>query len=169
MDDLEDMHAYRSLPEVARYQYWEPMSRDHLTGKVAEWSLLDGQDGRNLTLGVVLRSSGRLIGDIMILMSHDEARQGEVGFTLHPDFQRKGFATEAVTALIDLSFDQFGLHRIFGCCDARNAGSYGLMEKLGMRREAHFREHARFKGGWDEEYVYAILEDEWRMRGETRH
>jgi RimJ/RimL family protein N-acetyltransferase len=35
------------------------------------------------------------------------------------------------------------------------------MERLGMRREAHFREHAIFKGGWDEEFYYAMLADEW--------
>ena len=63
--------------------------------------------------------------------------------------------------MLDFGFGQFNLHRIFGRCDARNTPPWRLMERLGMRREAHFREHAMFKGGWDEEFYYAMLSREW--------
>jgi RimJ/RimL family protein N-acetyltransferase len=54
------------------------------------------------------------------------------------------------------------MHRIYGRCDVRNHGSYKLMERMGMRREAHFIHNEIFKGEWGDEYIYAILEDEWR-------
>ncbi|MBU1176612.1 MAG: GNAT family N-acetyltransferase [Alphaproteobacteria bacterium] len=164
LDDFEALHAFLSLPEVAQYQFWEPMDRDKVAEKLADWMTLDGEEGRHLELGVVLKSSGRLIGDVFLGFRDLEARQGEIGFSLHPDVQRQGYGFEAVGALIDLGFEHYALHRIFGRCDARNPASYKLMEKLGMRREAHFREHALFKGGWDEEYYYAILEHEWRAK-----
>jgi RimJ/RimL family protein N-acetyltransferase len=54
------------------------------------------------------------------------------------------------------------MHRIYARCHARNMASWKVMERLAMRREAHFREHVLVKGAWDEEFIYAILEDEWR-------
>lgn len=64
-------------------------------------------------------------------------------------------------ALIGQGFGQGGLHRIFARCTARNSASYRLMERVGMRREAHFREHVLVRGVWDDELIYALLEDEW--------
>ena len=94
-----------------------------------------------------------------------EARQGELGWIFHPDHHGRGYATEAAAELLRLGFEDADLHRIYARCDARNDGSWRLMERLGMRREAHFREHALFKGGWDEEFYYAILRAEWVSQG----
>ena len=58
-------------------------------------------------------------------------------------------------------FEVMGLHRIYARCDAQNTASARVMQRLGMRQEAHFREHAQFKGRWDEELIWAILEHEW--------
>ncbi len=63
--------------------------------------------------------------------------------------------------MLELGFGRVDLHRIFARCDVGNAASWRLMERLGMRREAHFREHAIFKGRWDEEFHYALLQREW--------
>jgi len=66
--------------------------------------------------------------------------------------------------MLRLGFDELGLHRIIGRCDARNTASARLMERLGMRQEAHFRENERFKGEWGDELIYAMLAREWTER-----
>ncbi len=66
--------------------------------------------------------------------------------------------------MLRLGFDDLGLHRIIGRCDARNTASARLMERLGMRREAHFRENEWFKGEWGDELIYAMLDREWSER-----
>jgi RimJ/RimL family protein N-acetyltransferase len=116
------------------------------------------------TVAVLRQDSGELIGDCCLHIKDVEARQAEIGYSFHPDHQGQGFAREAVVELLRFGFESLGLHRIYARCDARNTGSWRLVEALGMRREAHFREHALFKGGWDEEFYYAMLEDEWRNR-----
>jgi RimJ/RimL family protein N-acetyltransferase len=75
-----------------------------------------------------------------------------------------GFATEGSILLLRLGFEVLGLHRIMGSCDARNTGSARVMERLGMRREAHFRESEIFKGEWGDELIYAMLASEWQAR-----
>ncbi len=66
--------------------------------------------------------------------------------------------------MLGLGFDGLRLHRITGSCAAQNAPSARLMERLGMRREAHFVHNEIVKGAWGDELVYAILEHEWRGR-----
>lgn len=163
--DAEAIHAYQSLPEIARYQYWEPRSLEEIREKLAEWVPMRRLDGEGtLAFAVETLNERRLIGDVSLRVTAVEARQGTFGFTLNPEHQGRGYATEACRALLKIGFDDLGLHRIFACCDARNRASWRVMERLGMRREAHFREHALFKGGWDEEFYYALLEDEWRKQ-----
>jgi len=161
-DDIDDLLSYHRLEEVARYQFWEPRDlaamEEHLQKCLGQQQISQDQDV--LALVVEMQGAGRVIGDLFFAVRDREARQGEIGFSFHPNFQGRGYASEAAGRLIRLGFEEYGMHRIFGRCDARNAGSARLMERLGMRKEAHFREHAIFKGGWDEEFVFAILEHE---------
>jgi len=85
----------------------------------------------------------------------------------HPDQQGRGYAAEAGRAVLELGFETFGLHRVYGSCDARNAASARLMERLGMRLEGTLRETEYVKGAWCDELIYAILADEWRARGSS--
>jgi RimJ/RimL family protein N-acetyltransferase len=109
----------------------------------------------------VLKDVGILIGDFTLAWRSREHQLGEIGFELHPDHQGKGYATEATAVLLRLGFEELGLHRIIGRCDGRNLASARLMERLGMRREAHLRENELIKGEWTDELVYAMLASEW--------
>lgn len=82
-----------------------------------------------------------------------------------PDYQGLGLATEGAAELLRIGFDGLRLHRLCGRCDARNQASARLMERLGMRKEAHLVQNERVKGEWTDELVFAILAEEWRARG----
>ncbi len=163
--DLDDVYAYMSDPQVVRYLYWEVRDREAtaeaLAAKVA--SRLDG-DGSHLTLAVELPEAGTVIGEALLKYTSVAHRQGEVGYVLNPAFGGHGYATEAASVILDLGFDGVGLHRIDAHLDARNTASARVLERLGMRREAHFVHNEIFKGEWGDELVYAIIEDEWRAR-----
>jgi len=81
---------------------------------------------------------------------------------MHPDHRGHGYATEAAAAMLGLGFEGLGLHRIVGRLDARNDASARVLERLGMRREAHFVENEFVKGEWCDELVYAMLASEWQ-------
>ncbi|MCT9930112.1 GNAT family N-acetyltransferase [Planotetraspora sp. A-T 1434] len=161
--DLDDLHSFRSLPEVTRYLYWEPHTREE-TRAVLEEKIGGSElrvEGRALSVAAESRESGALIGDLSLYWRSREHRQGEIGFVFHPGHQGRGLATEAAREILRLGFDGLGLHRIFGRCDARNTASARLMERLGMRREAHLVENELFKGEWGDELIYAMLRREW--------
>jgi RimJ/RimL family protein N-acetyltransferase len=161
--DVDAVFGYRRLDEVARYLFDVPLSREECAlaiqqriGQVA----LEAQDDK-IILAVEQTASGTLIGEVSLIWRNVDARQGEIGWIFDPAHHGHGYATEAANAILDLAFGPGDMHRVSARCDVRNEASWRLMVRLGMRREAHFREHAIFKSEWDEEYIYAILWQEW--------
>lgn len=165
-DDFDDLYAYQSRPDVARYLHWEP--RDHaqvrqaLEDQCRETSL--DAEGDWLTFAVEWREVGQVVGEVGLKWLSREYRQGEAGFVFNPDFQGQGLATEAAAAMLELGFSNLGWHRIIGSCEARNQPSVRLMERIGMRREAHFVHNQIVKGQWADELIFAILDHEWTAR-----
>lgn len=161
--DVDAVFSYRGRADVARHLFDPPLSREEcaiaIQQRIAQVAL--ESEGDRIILAVDERETGVLVGEVSLIWRSADARQGEVGWIFHPDHHGRGFATEAATALLELGFGFVDLHRIFARCDVANSASWRLMERLGMRREAHFREHALFKGGWDEEFYYALLQREW--------
>ena len=168
--DLDNLTTYYALPEVQRYLDWK--ARDRVECKAALDAMTEQvtlqRPGDTLTLAVVRESDEALVGQVSIRWSDATAAQGEVRFVFNPIYRGQGYAKEAVKAGIDLAFDHFRIHRIFARCDARNTRSAKLMQSLGMRLEAHYREHALFQGEWDEELHFAVLDREWRRSSKVK-
>jgi RimJ/RimL family protein N-acetyltransferase len=164
--DAGALHAYRSLPEVCRYVPFEPQSLARVQELIATTfaTTVLTEEGQAVTLAVVERSSGTLLGDVVLFWRSREHRAGEIGYVLHPDHSGRGYATEAADELLRLAFDGLALHRVIARVDARNHASVRVLERLGLRREAHLLENEWFKGGWTDELDYAILDREWRAR-----
>ena len=91
-------------------------------------------------------------------------RQGEIGYSFLPEEAGNGYATEAADVMLGLCFTELNAHRVIGRIDARNDASARLLQRLGMRHEAHLRENEFVKGEWTDEIVYAMTEDEWHAR-----
>jgi RimJ/RimL family protein N-acetyltransferase len=163
--DLAAFLAYRNDPDVARYQSWDTITEEEARAFIAEMQTLEpGQPGWPFQFAVALRATDALIGDIMLLRQDDDDRLGEIGYSFAPEYQGQGFATEAVRAVLAYAFDTLGLHRVHAVADCRNLASVRLMERVGMRREGHFVQHLWFKGAWCDEYLYAMLREEWVAR-----
>jgi RimJ/RimL family protein N-acetyltransferase len=162
--DLDDLLAYRTRPDVYRYLYGEVPDRTEaaelLARKMTQAELTG--EGQWLALAVHEPRANRVIGDVVLKWISEENRQGELGYVFNPDFGGKGYATEAASELLRVGFEELGLHRIAAECDPRNEPSWRVMERLGMRREAHFRHNEVFKGEWGDLFVYAMLAEEHR-------
>lgn len=167
--DVDAVFAYRQREDVARFLFDEPMSRQSCAEAVqARVGQIGFElEGDKIFLAVERLDDLAMIGEVSLILRSAEARQAELGYIFHPDYHRFGYATEASRALLAMGFEGAGMHRIYARCDARNLASAKVMERLGMRREAHFREHLLVKGAWDEELIYALLEYEWRARPEA--
>lgn len=166
--DLPTLLAYRNDPDVARYQSWESMTEDFGHIFISEMSESHpGMPGYWFQFAIELRATGAHIGDCALHTRGDDARLGEIGYTLAPAFQGQGLAYEATAAMLDYAFTVQHMHRISATVDVRNDRSITLLKRLGMRCEGHFLQCAWFHGEWCDEYLYAILSSEWTLMRAT--
>jgi len=163
--DLDDIHAYGSDPRVSRFMDWGPNtpkdSRDFLDRQLASQAPWPRPD---VSLAVELKATGRVMGAIRLWVVDAPNRTAELGYSLSRTIWRQGIGTEAARAMLGAGFGALGLHRIIATCDVRNRGSWGVMRKLGMRREARMRRDRQIKGAWRDTYLYALLADEHLTR-----
>jgi len=162
VDDAAAVLFYRSQPEVAG-RIGDPP--DDFDARFATPERLD--------VLLLIERAGVIIGDLMIkigdawaparMVSQAQGVQAELGWSLRPEETGRGYATEAVEAALRICFQDLGLRRVTATCFAANTASYRLMERVGMRREAHTRQDALHPSGeWLDGYSYALLAEEWR-------
>ncbi|MEU5597471.1 GNAT family N-acetyltransferase [Streptomyces sp. NPDC020298] len=161
--DTDDRYSYQSLPEVARYLYRPPLTREGCARSIAEraggtpWRA----DGDALLLAVCRADGPGVVGEVVLTLRSARARQAEIGWIFNPQCAGRGYATEAARALVSLAFSQLGVHRVFARLDVLNTGSVRVCERLGMRREAHLVDNDLDGDRWGSEYVFAMLASEW--------
>lgn len=160
--DLADFLAYRNAPESMSLQPIEPMAEDAALRFLTAQATLDPVEATGwIMFAIELEEERKMIGEVGIYIPKD-AYLGDVGWSIHPSFQGRGYATQAAKSLLRFAFETRGLHRITATCDSRNAASVRMMEKLGMRREATFLKSRFINQEWRDECVFAMLQEEWR-------
>jgi RimJ/RimL family protein N-acetyltransferase len=158
-EDAVAFAAYRSDPNVARYQSWDDCTPEHAGAFVSEMAASHpGVPGEWFQFAVGDPASDELLGDVAICVHADDTSRAELGFTFAPAHQGKGYATEAARAVIAYAFERLGAETVLGIADARNDASIALLERIGMRRAA--TEHVRFKDEWCDEHTYELRRDE---------
>jgi RimJ/RimL family protein N-acetyltransferase len=151
----------RGNPEVVRYLYDEPLTRSQAADKLAGLRTVITAAGMWINLAVEVVGSGVVVGDVGLAWTSQSHRQAEIGYTFDARHRGHGYATEAAAAMVELAFTGLGAHRVCGRLDARNRASARLLERLGMRHEAHLIENEWVKGEWTDEAIYAVLAREW--------
>ncbi len=152
---LHSTHAYAGDTENTKYMMFLPYADEAETAEFlrdaeAQWAM----DLPERYEFVILLGDTH-IGGITLYMMYDR-REAELGWVLHRDHLRKGYATEAARAVMDFAIDELGVHRIFAGCDSENVASYKLMEKLGMTHVSTGTRRNRSMG--DEERVELVYE-----------
>lgn len=162
LDDVPAIFAYRSDPGVARWLTALPRSVEEVAARMLRGTSL------------VVERDGEIVGDLMLQLqdawSQAEAvedakgTQAELGWCIAPHHQGKGYAVEAVSALVTIAFD-LGVRRIEAGCFAENLASRRVMEKVGLRQEGYFVQESRHRDGtWRDGASYALLAEEWAQR-----
>lgn len=163
--DLNDFHIYRSNPEITKYQGFDVMDLAQAeTFIAAQQEKVFGKPGQWVQYAIEEKISGKLIGDCAIKLEKSDTRIAEVGMTISHLHQRKGFAKEALSGIVDFLFAVKNSHRIVEVVDVENLASIKLIESIGFRKEGHFIENIFFNGKWGSEFQYAMLKSEWRQK-----
>ena len=159
LTDLNAIHHLHSLPESDEFNTLGiPENLAKTQSIIQDW-INDHQapNPKNLTFAIELKDSSTFIGLIALKLGKVKYRNAEVWYKLLPSHWRQGYATEALTRILQLGFEHFKLHRIEAGCAVANIGSIKVLEKVGMTREGRKRQVLPLKSGWSDNFEYAIL------------
>jgi len=159
--DYIDLHEYLSDPSVYIFEPGNPINLNEAKELCAQRSK------GNEFYAVVLKKNGKMIGHVYLSqLNPKEKMTWELGYIFNPKYHKKGFASEASRALVEYAFKNFKTHRIMARCNPENPASWKLLERIGFRREGHFKKFDSFRKDengnpiWHDAYEYALIEDE---------
>lgn len=163
--DLTNFHAYRSNPEVTKYQGFDVMTRQQALEFIKDNATKHfGKAGEWVQYGIENLETKQLIGDCAIKLDQYNTKIAEIGITISPLNQKKGYAKETVLSIVTFLFEQKEIHRVVEIVDAANTASINLLKSTGFRQEGHFIENIFFKGKWGSELQFAMLKREWNNK-----
>ena len=171
LDDLDAVHSYGSSVENTMYMQFGPNSIEESQAYLDK-AINEARNGfvDSYRLAIELKKTNKVIGGCDIHVYENEA---EIGWVIHRDYWKQGYGTEMGAALLRFAFVDLDLHRIIARCDTLNVGSYRLMEKIGMRREALLIEgrpaNKMSDKKYGDEYRYAIIKDEWEAHRDIEY
>jgi RimJ/RimL family protein N-acetyltransferase len=162
ISDAKEVFKYRSNPSIYKFQGWKPEKledvKEFINKRIAE---VPNIPNTWYQLGIIIKDTCEFIGDIGIHFMDEDNLQVEIGYTLSLENQGKGYATEAITSVINYLFNNLEKHRICASVDPSNIKSIQLLGRIGMRKEAHFKKSLWFNDEWTDDIIYAVLEEEW--------
>lgn len=160
-DDVTAFTHYRKLPAVARFQDWPmPYTRDLAHELVDEMERLGGPTPGEWVQLAIDDDNG-MVGDVAVWLDDDDTL-AMIGYTLDPRYQGRGYATEAVSGVIDWLFRRRRVHRIAATIDPRNLTSARVLERCGFEYVGTARSSALMRGEWQDDARFSLLEPDWK-------
>lgn len=164
--DVDALYEFTSMPVTSRFDFYEPYSYHEAQHKINSYleQKSDYSKG-HYSYAIELKSTSKLIGTIgcEIITDNYQNKQAQIGYTIHPQYHQKGLGYESCYAFIDHLFKQ-KVYRVSASCFTENIASWKLLEKLGLRKEAHHLKAIYTKNRFWDHYSYAILKEEWEDR-----
>ena len=165
--DFESFLRSWDDPDMTRYTGRRPNVAEFIAGLIEEMQTkqpgeLEPQPWYQMTIERV--EDGAVVGDVGIGFGVPGERQVELGYRVHPDHQRRGYAREALAAAIGYLIEHHAIHRFVGIAAAPNVASIAVLRALGFRHEGHFRESFWCNGEWVDDHYFALLAEEWQDR-----
>ena len=159
--DLDDLYKLLSDPDVAKYEYFHPVKSDTETRRFIKRYETELMDLEEITWGLSLKESGRLIGTLCLGDFDDDARRAEIGYAVTKNFWGSGYATEAAEAVLKYGFEVMNLNRIEATVTPGNEGSLKVLRKLNFTLEGIVRERDLIKGKLEDGIIMSILRKEY--------
>ena len=119
---------------------------------------------------ILKKEDNKLIGNIClsnIIMGN--FRSCYMGYKLDCDEINKGYMTEAIKKVVEIMFNEYGLHRIEVNVMPRNIRSLKVMKKLNFEEEGYSRRYLEINGKWEDHVHFAIYEDSFNQFFNTKN
>jgi RimJ/RimL family protein N-acetyltransferase len=165
LSDAKDLLYYRSKPDISAFLSWKPQTIGEAEEYIRKAHLISANTPESwYQLAVRIKDSGALVGDIGLHFLGPQNQQVELGYAVSDAYQGKGYATEAIKAVLAFLFTTYTKHRITASVDPQNSKSIQLLKRVGMRQEAHHLKSLWIDGEWVDDIIFAVLREEWEQQ-----
>jgi len=162
-DDFEDIYEFKSDLQVVKYLTWGPNSREQTLHSLRKQIAFQNEENRQMyVLAVEMKNTKKVIGNALFMVRDHDFKTAEIGYFINSNYWKQGYGIEIVNGLLYLGFNTMDVHRIYAVCDVENAGSIALLGKIGFRQEGHFIKNSKVKGQWRDNYLFAMLKEEFK-------
>jgi ribosomal-protein-alanine N-acetyltransferase len=160
--DAPGLFLIRSNDEVMRYMDTSALESLKSSHSLISFFNTQFSNKTAITWGMFVKAEKKLIGSFSFWNINKPHCRAEIGYSIHPDFWGNGFMTETFKTLIEFGFDQMGLHSIEANVNPQNQNSIKLLERIGFKKEAYFRENFFFNQKYLDSLIYCLLETDHR-------
>lgn len=162
-NDLAALLAHRNDSELAKYASWDlPFTPTNAIALINQNQFLHPDSpGKNVSLGIELQASRKLIGELSLKTDHIDTTQVEFYIAIDRRYQNQAYASEASVAIFKYLFESRGKNKIKALADARNIRFIEFLKKIGMKQEAFFRENLWHRNKWCDQCLLATLKRDW--------
>jgi ribosomal-protein-alanine N-acetyltransferase len=161
LEDSETLFEIRTNEEVMRFMGVEKMKSISESKDLIESVSESFKAGSGISWGIIEKSSNIFIGYFGFWRIDSKNCRGEIGYALHPDYWNKGYMKETAMKSIEYGFGKMNLHSIEANVSPDNLPSIKLLEKIGFKKEAHFRENVLFNKEFKDSVIYSLLEKDF--------
>lgn len=156
-DDAQLLFQLRSDPQVMQY-IAKPLMQSTDEALALIEKLNNGIDQSHwIFWSILLREKKQMIGTCCLWNFQLHNHRAELGYELLPEFHRRGFITEAISAVINFAFNELKFHSLEANINPENEASIGVASKLGFVKEAHFKENVFFDGKYRDTAIYSLV------------
>ncbi|MBU6450746.1 MAG: GNAT family N-acetyltransferase [Cyanobacteria bacterium REEB67] len=161
--DAERVERYANDEEINRYLIFGDLARrpgaEKYVAQAMKNATLPLAERRSFKLAILLKEEdANFIGSCWLDIAEKAHRRATVGYFIDKAYWGRGYAGEALAALLQFGFETLGLHRIEATCDAGHKATRRVLERGGLTREARLRQHRPRQNGWSDSILYAIIE-----------
>ncbi|QOY33844.1 GNAT family N-acetyltransferase [Anaerobacillus isosaccharinicus] len=158
--DTAGIFACFSNEEVTKYYGQETLKNKEEAKEFVTFFAQSYRDKRGIRWGIELKSTREFIGTIGFNALSLKHKRAEIGYELLPQHWRKGYATEAISKVLEYGFNDLGLTRIGAVVFVENIASSQLLLRLGFEKEGVLKQYMYQNGIAHDTYVYGLLKEQ---------
>lgn len=158
LSDSKDLYLIRSEDEVMKYMDVPKMESLDDADKLIKSIEESYKNETGISLGIVEKSSNKFIGYFGFWRIVSEHCRAEIGYALNLNYWNKGYMTETLHTMVRYGFRHINLHSIEANTNPGNLHCIALLEKIGFKKEAYFRENYLFNNKFTDSIIYSLLE-----------
>ncbi|WP_293893244.1 GNAT family N-acetyltransferase [Flavobacterium sp.] len=161
-DDAAEVLSLRSNPDIMKY-IPRPLAKT-IEDALAHIAMIEDKivDNTGINWGITIKGESKIIGIIGHYKISPENHRAEIGYMSAPEFNGKGYMSEAIKAVVAYGFEQMNLHSIEAIIDPENIASERVLQKNCFVKEAHILENGLWEGKFIDTVIYSLLKRNWK-------